>query len=243
MAKKPIYKIIHSDDDLLVINKAAGITVIQDRDGSQDIVLYNLLRESLDPNLLLVHRIDRNTSGIMIFAKNEEAQKKLSELFQLGQIEKRYFAIAEGLPKIEDWREINVPIFKRRNAIKVLIDPKGKKSLTRFRVVEHFKSAALLEVMLLTGRTHQIRVHLKHIGYPLLVDDLYGNRDAFYLSQLLGNKFKLSKFETERPLMSRHSLHAQSIRFKHPVSGEELFFEADTPKDWNAMLNQLRKHV
>jgi 23S rRNA-/tRNA-specific pseudouridylate synthase len=121
------------------------------------------------------------------------------------------------------------------------ISSKGKKSITDFKVIERFKNYAILEAYPITGRTHQIRVHLSFEGYPLMVDPVYGAREAFFLSQLKGRKFNLGKNEDEHPLISRLTLHAMNLSLQHPVSGEPMEFNAQIPKDLNAVISQLKK--
>ncbi len=123
----------------------------------------------------------------------------------------------------------------------MLISAKGKQAHSRYRVIDFFASYSLIEVELLTGRTHQIRVHLQSIGHPLLVDPFYGNRSEFKLSSLKGRKFNLKKGTEERPLLDRAPLHAHRLAFVHPVSGEKLTFSSEMPKDMRATINQLRK--
>ena len=124
---------------------------------------------------------------------------------------------------------------------RMIISTKGKKAHTDYKVIEQFGNYSLLEVQIHTGRTHQIRVHLNALGLPLAVDSIYGHKPAFFLSSLKGKKYKRSAEQEERPLISRSSLHARVLSFKHPQSKERLTFEATLPKDFSALLKQLRK--
>jgi RluA family pseudouridine synthase len=236
------YQIIFEDDDIVAINKSPGIAVLKERkpDGAGD-SLFELLKKDVGENLLIVHRIDKETSGIMLFAKNPISLTSLSDSFASRQIEKKYLALVEGKVESSDWTTIDLPILKQDNKFKVSINKKGKEAVTKFRTLENFRHATLLEVKILTGRTHQIRVHLKHHGTPLLVDPVYGNRDAFFLSEILHKKYKRGKNQVENPLIARQTLHASSIGLKHPKTREMLYFEAPIPKDLRATLNQLRK--
>ena len=240
MYKNTPFDILFESDAFLVVNKSAGIAVIREREPEKHVTLIDWLQKDHREPLLPVHRIDKDTSGIVLIAKTPEAQRKLSEQFATGQIEKVYLAMVDGSVDAPEWKTIDRPIMKMHNSLQVRIDPKGKQAITRYRTLENFRIASWLEVELVTGRTHQIRVHLSHIGYPLLVDSLYGNREGFFLSALK-RKYQLKKYTEEQPLISRQTLHAARIRFEDPTSYEPLDFEAPLPKDLNALLNQLRK--
>jgi 23S rRNA pseudouridine1911/1915/1917 synthase len=241
MARKLNFTIVYQDEHLILVNKLPGISVIRERDAR---ITANLLEEVsnfINCELLLVHRVDKDTSGLVLFAKTSDAQKELSEQFLLGKVRKKYLAIVGGKVEKDDWQSIDFPIFKKQNAIKVSIHPKGKKSKTLYRTKELFPKATILEVEILTGRTHQIRIHLAEIGIPLLVDPLYGKKSELMLSELMGGKYKRSKFKDERPIMARQTLHAAELSFIHPGSSEKMEFEAELPKDWKALVNQMRK--
>jgi 23S rRNA pseudouridine1911/1915/1917 synthase len=241
MTKKQAYQILYEDDHLVVVDKAAGIPVVPERKAGQQLPLIELLRQKIDPDINLVHRIDKDTSGVMLFAKTLKSQQSLSLAFQDGKIEKLYLALVTGRVVQQEWQSINYPIFKKVNSFKVSIHPKGKKAKTSFRMLEQFQTASLLEVKIFTGRTHQIRIHLAHHGHPLLVDPLYGTKSEFYLSELKGKKYRTKKDQEERPILARQSLHAFQIGFMHPISGKKMEFKAQIPKDLRALLQQLRK--
>ena len=243
MTRRAEFDIVYEDNSVLVLNKAPGIAVIPERKAIPGQSLKEKLEYRREEELLLVHRIDKDTSGLLILAKNKETQRKLSEQFEQGLIKKIYLAVVRGKPEAKDWQKIEEPIFKSSNSVKVSIHPKGKKAISLFRTIEIFKNTSLLEVEILTGRTHQIRVHLAHIDHPLLVDHLYGNKDAFYLSELKGRKIKLAKYKIEKPLIQRQSLHAYKLEFTHPTLGGKVELEAPIPKDLKALLNQLRRNA
>lgn len=213
--------IIHADSDLLVIDKPAGILSIPD--GYDRAVPY--LGGILEPSygrLWVVHRLDKETSGVMVFARNPQAHKALNTQFAGHQISKTYHALVDGHP---DWDEkcMDMPLrtnVGRRNRTTVDIAD-GKMSLTRFRVLEKFRGHALLEACPETGRTHQIRAHLYDLGYAILTDPLYG---AGLVS----------------PLIGRLALHAVSISVWHPTTGVMITFEAPYPQDFEVGLTQLR---
>ncbi|MCC7244693.1 MAG: RluA family pseudouridine synthase [Saprospiraceae bacterium] len=234
------FQLIYEDDDLLVVDKPAGLLTIPDRQGLQPSLLGELQRRY--GQVMTVHRLDRETSGILCFARNEAAHRSLSMQFEHHTADKFYLALVDGVLH-HDEGEIDKPIGEHP-AIpgKMTISTKGKPSLTFYRASERFKRFTLTEVLIKTGRTHQIRVHFQSIGYPLAVDALYGRRDKFFLSEIKGKSFKSGKFsDEERPLMERTSLHSMRLRLDQPTTGERLEFKTELPKDFAALLKQLRK--
>ena len=240
MPKGKGYHIIFEDDSILVVNKAPGISVIPGRKQGPELPLVDLIKNAGFDDIRLVHRIDRDTSGVILFARGIENQRLLSEAFSSGMVKKEYLAITEGQLVSSEWKIIDAPIFKKENQIKVKIHPKGRPARTKYRTIKSFRQATLAELQILTGKTHQIRVHLAHIGYPLLIDPLYGNRSEVFLSEWMGKKYRPKKNE-ERPLVSRQTLHANRISFQHPRSGKQVQFIAEPPKDWRAVMNQLNR--
>lgn len=234
------YELLHEDEHLLVVVKPAGLLSIPDRFGNKDSLLGLLERDF--GKVFIVHRLDRETSGILCFARSEAAHRHLSMQFEHHTADKYYFALLDGVLH-HDEGEIDKPIGEHPGTPgKMTVTNSGKPSLTFYRVAERFKRFTLAEALIKTGRTHQIRVHFQSIGYPLAIDALYGRRAAFLLSEIKGKTYKSGKFsEEERPLMSRTSLHAARLRIDHPVSNERLEFKSELPKDFAAVLNQLRK--
>jgi RluA family pseudouridine synthase len=234
-------EILFEDDQIIVVNKPAGLLTIPDRAGSQDNLLHLLQRQFGD--VFTVHRLDRETSGILVFARNEAAHRYLSMQFEHHTADKYYYALVDGIVH-QDEGEIDKPIGEHPviPAKMAIVFQGGKPSLTFYRVLERFKRFTLVEALIKTGRTHQIRVHFQSIGYPLAVDALYGRRSRFMLSEVKGKSYKSGKFSgEERPLMDRTSLHSLRLRIEHPVSGEQMEFKTTLPKDFNAVLTQLRK--
>ena len=232
--------IIFEDDHIIVVNKPANLLTIPDRFDNTKPSLYADLNQVFG-KVFIVHRLDRETSGIIVFAKNEEAHRHLSLQFENHETHKVYLALLDGVMHQEEG-EIDRPIAEHPTIPgKMTVAKKGKESLTLFKVTERFKHFTLVEADIRTGRTHQIRVHFQSLGYPLAIDGLYGRRTALF-GHDIKNKFKVGKFtEEEIPLMKRTSLHAFRLSFKHPLSNEPVSFESELPKDFRALLNQLRK--
>ncbi len=233
-------EVLYEDKAVLVVNKPAGLLTIADRFGNAD-NLHEWLERRYG-RVLVVHRLDRETSGVLCFARTEEAHRHLSLQFEHHAVDKFYLALVDGVVQ-EDEGEIDRPIGPHPTvAGKMVVAAWGKPSLTFYRVLERFRNFTLVEALLKTGRTHQARVHLQSIGYPLAVDALYGRRTALLLSEIKGRAYKMGKFsDEERPLLERTALHAFRLRFDHPASEERMEFRAEPPKDLNAVLQQLRK--
>ena len=238
MAKNK-YSILFENDDYVIINKPAGLLVIPDRYDALKPCLIKMLNERYE-EVYVVHRIDMDTSGVICFALNAAAHKHASMLFEENKVDKTYLAICSSIPTPENG-SIDTPI-KASESVKgkMAVHAKGKQSLTHYETIEKLGSFGLLKIKLETGRTHQIRVHLSSISCPLIVDKKYGNSEAFFLSHIKGRKYNRKKEVSERPLMSRHSLHASKISFKDS-KGQLICAEADYPKDFKAVINQLRK--
>jgi len=234
------YTILHEDEHMLVVNKPPGLLTIPDRTGGKESLLGLLERRF--GKVFVVHRLDRETSGVLCFARSVEAHRNLSMQFERHTSDKFYLALVDGVLHHEEG-EIDKPVGEHPTIPgKMTVIQSGKPSLTFYRVAERFRRFTLAEVLIKTGRTHQVRVHFQSIGYPLAVDALYGRRPALYLSEIKGKAYKSGKYsEEERPLMDRTSLHAARLRIDHPITGERMEFKADLPKDFAAVLNQLRK--
>jgi len=229
--------ILFEDQDMIVINKPAGVLSIPDRFG-KELSIKSLLQDKYG-TIFTVHRLDQATSGLIIFAKNAEAHKALSVLFEGRTIEKKYLGLVLGRPEPNgsiDGSIMEHPVKKGQMHIHV----KGKAALTTYEVVTFYKHYALVSFQIHTGRTHQIRVHAKHIGHPIIADELYGDGVKLLLSSIKKKNFKLSKSEeAEKPLLARHALHAHTLKliFKE----KEFAFEAPLPKDLAATIKQLNK--
>ena len=217
--------IVYEDDDLIIINKVSGM-VVHPAPGHYtgtlvNALLYkygNLAGDKFRPGI--VHRLDKDTSGLMIVAKTEEMLEKLSLMISKKEVERKYLAIVDGLIK-HDTGEVDAPIGRDRNNRQkmAVTDVNGKNAITHFRVLERFDNNTYIECILDTGRTHQIRVHLSYIGYPVCNDPLYGHGRATDFGQML---------------------HSYSIKFKHPRTGKEMKFKVDPPKEFLEKLESLR---
>jgi 23S rRNA pseudouridine955/2504/2580 synthase/23S rRNA pseudouridine1911/1915/1917 synthase len=232
-------EVIYSDDDLVIANKPAGITVIPDRIHTELETVQTILEKQFG-KLWVVHRIDRNTSGVLCFARNENAHRHLSLQFQNHEVRKVYQAIVRGRMKSASGT-INEPIAENMaRPGSMLVHKRGKDAISIYEVAEEFRHASLLKIEIKTGRTHQIRVHMAWLGNPLLVDELYANADAFYFSSI--KKGYKATAEEERPTIARLTLHAAEITLTHPSSNKKLTFTAPLPKDLETVLKLLRKY-
>jgi 23S rRNA pseudouridine1911/1915/1917 synthase len=230
--------IVFENHDLIVLNKPAGLLSIPDREG-KDISLKKMLQDKYG-NIFTVHRLDRGTSGLIIFAKNEQTHKYLSKQFEEHQTEKIYSGLVIGsMPDKKG--SIDLPVMENPSKKGVMIvHKKGKPSLTDYEVWEDFGIFSLLQFQIHTGRTHQIRVHMQHLGHPIACDELYGDGKAVFISDFK-SKFKLAKKqEEEKPILNRLALHALRLKF-HEMNGKEIELEVAMPKDLKATLQQLRK--
>lgn len=201
--------------------------------------LKDLLAEKYG-NIYTVHRLDRETSGVILFAKDEESHKHFSAQFEDRQTVKIYNGLVHGSP-IEDEKLIDEPIAEHPGANgTMVVYRRGKPSQTQFNVLERFGQYSWMQFRIFTGRTHQIRVHMKHVGHPIVCDILYGNGQPFMVSAIK-KKFKLAQNEEEeRPLLSRLALHAAHLEITDP-EGVLHILKAEPPKDLRAVLQQLRK--
>lgn len=233
--------ILYEDDQLLAVSKPAGLLTIPDRFAADKPSLVGFLQKKYE-RVWTVHRLDRETSGVLCFARSEEAHRHLSIQFEKHTVDKYYQALVDGVMH-HDEGEIDKPIGEHPTIPgKMTVLHNGKPSQTEYSVLERFQRFTWVEVLLKTGRTHQIRVHFQSIGYPLLVDALYGRRASFSLSEIKGRSYKSGKFSTEeRPLLERTALHASRLCVEHPTTGARMCFDAPLPKDLHAVVQQLRK--
>ena len=212
-------EILYEDDDIIVVNKPKGM-VVHPANGNPDGTLVNAIMAICKDSLSgiggeirpgIVHRLDKDTSGVIIIAKNDKAHINLSEQIKNHEVEKTYIALVRGNVK-ENEATINMPIGRStKDRKKMAVTKTGKNAITHFKVLERHGNYSLLEVKIETGRTHQIRVHLSQIGYPIIGDTVYSNG------------------KNEWGVVGQ-CLHAKSIKFKHPITGKEMFIEAELPE-------------
>lgn len=221
-------EILYEDKDIIVVNKPKGM-VVHPANGNPDGTLVNAIMSICKDSLSgiggeirpgIVHRLDKNTSGAIIIAKNDKAHINLSEQLKNHEIKKTYIALVRGVVK-ENNATINMPIGRsKKDRKKMDVDKNGKEAITHFKVLKRFSDCTLLEINIETGRTHQIRVHLSHIGYPIIGDDVYSNGK---------NKWNIEG----------QCLHAKSLDFKHPITKKEMHIEAELPEYFKKILEEL----
>lgn len=237
--KSALLPILHEDSDIVAIDKPAGLAAIPGR-GDNESVLQQLSAQ-LNMKLLVVHRLDKDTSGVMLFAKHTAAQRHLSHQFQNNTVQKEYLALVVGRPQ-HDEGEIDAPIgvHPTNKRMMTVVKHGGRPARTLWKVEQRFRQFTLLRVFPRTGKTHQIRVHLTSIGLPLAVDPVYNSgSSAIFLSQLKRN-YRQKAGEPERPLIDRLTLHAHRLRFVHPDSAQREMV-AEPPKDFRATCSQLSR--
>ena len=236
--------IIYEDDELIILNKQPDMIVHPAR-GNTHGTLVNALAfysDELSSGLGefrpgIVHRLDRNTTGVMVVTKNDSVQWKIATQFEKRQVNKTYLAIVHGTPELTADR-INAPLgVHPRVREKYAVRPEsGKEAVTFYEVIEAFRGYSLLKLTPKTGRTHQLRVHLSYIKHPIVADDMYGGK-LVYEWQLAGNEPAVAE-----PVISRVALHAFSLEFMHPVKKQMMKFEAPLPQDMQNLLTELRKY-
>ena len=212
--------IVYQDSEILIVNKPAGLSVLPEGWEKDAPYLVKMLEERYG-KVWVVHRIDKVTSGIIIFALTAEAHRSLNIQFEKHQVEKTYHAILNGIPM---WDEKTTKFPLRVNVghkHRTMVDNKnGVRSETRFKILKRYPASALVEAMPMTGRTHQIRVHAYALGYPLLGDILYS--------------------APETDIIPRPALHAYSLKFTHPTTNVVMIFQAEYPHDFQAAVKMLR---
>ena len=221
-------EILYEDNDIIVVNKPKGM-VVHPANGNPDGTLVNAIMSICKDSLSgiggeirpgIVHRLDKNTSGAIIIAKNDKAHINLSEQLKNHEIKKTYIALVRGVVK-ENNATINMPIGRsKKDRKKMDVDKNGKEAITHFKVLKRYKDCTLLEINIETGRTHQIRVHLSHIGYPIIGDEVYSNGK---------NKWNIVG----------QCLHAKSLDFMHPITGKKMHIEAELPEYFQKILEDL----
>ena len=222
--------ILYEDNDIIVVNKPKGM-VVHPANGNWDGTLVNAIMAICKDSLSgiggeirpgIVHRLDKDTSGVIVIAKNDKAHINLSEQIKNHEVEKTYIALVRGIVKVNE-ATIDMPIARSTvDRKKMAVSEKGKKAVTNFKVLKRYTkyNCSLLEVKIETGRTHQIRVHLSQIGYPIIGDSVYSKG-----SNMWG--------------IEGQCLHAISLKFHHPVTGKEMFIEAPLPEYFDKLIKEL----
>lgn len=220
--------IIYEDNDILVVNKSKGM-VVHPGNGNLDGTLVNAIMAHCEGSLSgiggeirpgIVHRIDKDTSGLLVIAKNDKAHINLSEQIKNRKVKKIYVALVRGVIP-ENEATINMPIGRStKDRKKMAVDKNGKEAVTHFKVLKRYNKYTFIQVKIDTGRTHQIRVHMSHIGYPVVGDSVYSNGK---------NDFGIEG----------QMLHAKELEFKHPITGKTIHFEAPLPKYFEEVLEKL----
>ncbi|MDH5381329.1 MAG: RluA family pseudouridine synthase [Cyclobacteriaceae bacterium] len=224
--------IIYQDEHFLAINKPSGISVLADRSG--DMCVLDWVRTQFE-DASACHRIDKDTSGVLLFALDKESYRHASLQFQNRQIKKVYHALVYGKASFHEYRENrNIAVHDQYSSV----HKEGKDAETWFDTLGIYYEYSLVECKPITGRMHQIRVHLQALGFPIVADALYGGSPLF-LSEIK-KKYKLSKYDDEQPLMGRLALHAYKLEFQNR-SGDRVCVEAPYSKDFKAAINQLAK--
>lgn len=252
-------QIIHEDDRILVVNKQPGVAVLPGRSPEERVALFEGLlyylgegappstdeeapeESSPAPRPRIAHRLDKDTSGVMVVAKDYEALVSLTKQFEERTVRKEYLAIVRGVVPhdkgVIEWRIAA----HRKDPNRWVVSKKGREAITEFEVLERFDGFTLVAVRPRTGRTHQIRVHMKAMGHPLAVDPVYGERSQILLSELK-SEYKRKRGMPERPVVARLTLHARSLTIAHPGTGQEATYEAPLPDDLEFLLKALRKY-
>ena len=225
-------EIIYEDNDIIVVNKPKGM-VVHPANGNPDGTLVNAIMAKCKNSLSgiggeirpgIVHRIDKDTSGLLIIAKNDTAHVNMSEQIKNHEVKKTYIALVRGVIK-ENEATIDMPIGRSTSdRKKMAVNRNGKNAVTHIKVIKRYDKYTLVEVNIETGRTHQIRVHLSHIGYPIIGDYTYSNGK---------NEFGVEG----------QCLHAKSLEFKHPITGKEMKLEAPLPQYFQEILNTLNNRM
>lgn len=239
--------IIYEDDDLIVLNKPAEMVVHPAQGNWKGTLVNGLLyhvdqlssqsKDNLRPGI--VHRLDKDTSGLMVVAKKDEPHSQLSKALMKREIDRRYWAIVWGHPEKEGTIDTHIGRSPRdRKRMAVVSSNNGKRAITHYKVLEYFDHMSLVEIKLQTGRTHQIRVHFQHNRTPVFGDPVYGGSKVIYGPNSGPRRVM---FNTLFKVMRRQCLHAKELRFEHPTSGEIMEFSSDLPADFHEVLTTMRE--
>ncbi|MGB0432394.1 MAG: RluA family pseudouridine synthase [Bacteroidia bacterium] len=227
--------IVFEDDDIYIINKPWGISSLAEHT-AKTTSLFDVMK-SFNPNARLCHRLDKFTSGCMIVSKNDDAYRAISIGFEKRLIHKTYHAVVHKPSAFEN-ESVKMALVKKVNNTGIVAH-NGKPAETIFNTLESFKHFSLVECKPVTGRFHQIRVHLQYLDHPIVADEIYGGKIP-YLSEILP-RYKNSSRREENPMIKRFALHAHQLEFTTP-SGKALKINAPYPKDFNTLIKLIRKN-
>ena len=236
--------IIYEDSDIIILNKQPDMIVHPARSNTGGTLVNALAHYSAELSTGLgdfrpgiVHRLDKNTTGIMVVAKNDTAQWKIAKQFENRQIKKTYLAIVHGCPELNaDCINVPLGIHPTKREKYAVRHNDGKEAITFYKTIETFRGFSLLKLTPTTGRTHQIRVHLSCIKHPIVADDMYGGKLVY--------KWQLADEQpaAQDPIIDRVALHASTLEFRHPATEKKIKFEAPFPQDMQNLLDMLRKY-
>jgi 23S rRNA pseudouridine955/2504/2580 synthase len=228
-------QIVFENDNYMAICKPAGISSLHERIGNANSVIEQAKLHG--ENLQLCHRLDKETSGVLLLSKHSKAYSHAAVSFEKRRVAKTYHAVSDGIHNFDKF-EVNLPLITTRSGRSAVNKQKGKPCTTLFSTLENYRHFTLIECNPITGRQHQIRIHLASQSAPIAADTIYGGKQP-YLSKLKKN-FTLNRTEEERPMIARFALHAHTLEFKD-MDGETLKITADYPKDMEVFMKQLRK--
>jgi len=247
--RPPALEVVREDPGWTAVHKPSGLASVKERwrpDAPTALSVLHGLWRARDPEAprpFVIHRLDKETSGLLLFGRDAASARALSEAFRKRRVRKEYLALVAGAPP-EPSGEIELRLLPDpRKPERMLVEERrGKKSVTAWETEEVFRGWTLLRVVPRTGRTHQIRATLAHLGCPVATDPLYGEGTALLLSSLK-RRYKRPRDHEERPLLGRLALHAHRLRFQDPAGEGEVVLEAPVPKDLRVALEKLRRYA
>lgn len=222
------------DEDYIAVDKPALVSTLEDRDS--DVNMLSLARSAFD-NIKVCHRLDKGTSGVLVFAKHNEAYRNLAMQFERREVCKVYHAVVDGTAQFEN-QMIEKPLLIAGSGRVIIDGRKGKKAVTVVSTIKNFRNHALVKCQPGTGKKHQIRIHLASVGHPIVSDVAYGGKEVFLSTYKKNYKYK---GRTENPLIQRIALHALSIKFKG-MNNKRISIEIPYPKDFRVLIRQLEKY-